>query len=361
VNNIIICKIIKKVKEWWLIMSENFAYGVDLGWLSQLEAQGVYWIDDENNKTDPIELLKNMGANAVRLRVFVNPPRDAYWQKPKKECYGNVIGGEDCMLGFCDKDSVLEMSKRVKEHGMRLMIDIHYSDHFADPIFQDIPKEWENDDVAGLIKRVEGHTKEVIGLLADNNIFPEWVQVGNEINTGILLPMGSSKNNPDNLIAFLNSGYKAVKECSPESLVVTHIAGGHDYDVCKKFFDMFFEKGGLTDIMGFSYYPYWMRIEHNADRLKNIMTKLSEKYKKPLLLSEIGAREDEEDESYEFLLSSVRAIKDLPNQMGQGVFWWEPEVGADLLPDHYILGAARVVKDKSIRFTKAINAYKDSL
>jgi arabinogalactan endo-1,4-beta-galactosidase len=264
------------------------------------------------------------------------------------------------MLGFCDKESVLEMAKRVKSQDMKLMIDIHYSDHFADPLFQDIPKEWEKEDAKGLTDRVAEHTRDVMGLLVDNDIFPDWVQVGNEINSGILLPMGSSKENTDNLTAFLNAGYKAVKECSPKSLVVTHIAGGHDYDVCTRFFDMFFEKGGLTDIMGFSYYPYWIGIEHDADKLKSIMTRLSEKYEKPIMLSEIGAREDEEDESYKLLLSSVTAIKDIPNQMGQGVFWWEPEVGADLLSDHYILGAARVVADKCVKFTKVMGAYGDS-
>jgi arabinogalactan endo-1,4-beta-galactosidase len=340
-------------------MSGNFAYGVDLGWISQLESQGVYWVDSENNKADPVELLKDMGANAVRLRVFVNPPENAYWYKPKKECYGTIIGGTDCMLGFCDKESVLEMSKRVKKQGMRLMIDIHYSDHFADPVFQDIPSQWENDDAEELIKRVAEHTVDVIGLLVNNGIYPDWVQVGNEINSGILLPMGSSKENLDKLIAFLNAGYKAVKECSPSSMVVTHIAGGHDYNICTKFFDKFFEKGGLTDIMGFSYYPYWIGIEHDEDKLKDNMTRLCEKYNKPFMLCEIGAREDEEEESYKFLLSSIKAVRNVPKQMGMGLFWWEPEVGAALLPDHYILGAASVVRDKCIRFTKVMNAYKD--
>jgi arabinogalactan endo-1,4-beta-galactosidase len=340
---------------------EKFAYGVDLGWVSQLESQGVYWVDSENNKADPIELLKDMGANAVRLRVFVNPPQSAYWHKPQKECYGNIIGGEDCMLGFCDKENVLKMSKRVKKQGMRLMIDFHYSDHFADPIFQDIPNEWKNDDADGLKKRVAEHTRDVIGLLVSNGIYPDWVQVGNEINSGMLLPIGSSNGNSDNLISFLNAGYKAVKECSPNSIVVTHIAGGHKYEVCTKFFDMFFEKGGLTDVMGFSYYPYWVQMEHDAHNLNKIMTKLSDDYKRPIMLSEIGAREDEEEESYKLLLSSVKAIKDIPNNMGIGMFWWEPEVGADVLSDHYILGAARAIDDKCIRFTKVMSAYKDSI
>ena len=146
-------------------MEDNFAYGVDLGWLSQLEERGVRWVDisgrpdlpggpDKSGKpdrpgaadgalggggreVDPLCKMKELGADSVRLRVFVNPPREAFWTKKD---------GTQCMLGFCDKDSVLEMSRRVKKAGMRLMIDFHYSDHFADPEYQDIPAEWEKED-----------------------------------------------------------------------------------------------------------------------------------------------------------------------------------------------------------------------
>lgn len=341
-------------------MRTDFIYGVDLGWVSQLESQGIYWIDKNGNKIDPIEALKDMGATAVRLRVFVNPPKEAYWHKYKKKAYGREYGGEECMLGFCDKVSVLEMAKRVKKLGMGLMIDFHYSDHFADPIYQDIPTEWENEDFKELRKRVEEHTKEVLMLLCEHDIHPDWVQVGNEINSGILLPVGSSKEEPDQLIALLNTGYEAVKECCPDCQVVTHISGGNDYELCTGFFDLFFEKGGKTDIMGFSYYPYWMQIVHDEEKLQKDMSALAARYQKPLMLSEIGGPENEEQETYQLLASSIHAIKSVPEGKGLGIFYWEPDVGADLLPDHYILGAARLVGDKCLQFTMAMNAYGDN-
>lgn len=341
-------------------MGRDFIYGVDLGWVSQLESQGVYWVDKDQNKVDPIEALKSMGANAVRLRVFVNPPKEAYWRKPETVFGGKKMGGEECMLGFCDKESVLEMAKRVKKEDLKLMIDFHYSDHFADPVFQDTPKEWENDSFEEMVQRVEQHTKEVLELLTANDIYPDWVQVGNEINTGMLLPTGSTKENPAQLIEFLNVGYKAVKACCPECSVVTHIAGGSDYELCTKFFDVFFQYGGTTDIMGFSYYPYWAQITHDEQKLREDMTKLAAKYQKPLMLSEIGGLENEEEETYQLLVSAVRAIKDVPEEQGLGVFYWEPEVGADLLPDHYILGASRAVSDNCIQLTNIMCAYKDS-
>lgn len=229
-------------------MRQDFTYGVDLGWVSQLEKQGITWTDKSGKHVDPLQALKSMGATAVRLRVFVNPPENAMWCKPKKQAYGREFGGEECMLGLCDGKNVLEMAKRVKKLDMDLMIDFHYSDHFADPIYQDIPQAWETLDQDGLKQKVREHTKEVLTLLTEHNIYPDWVQVGNEINSGILLPAGSSSANPQFLVELLNAGYEAVKECCPDCQVVTHISGGNDYNMCTRFFDVFFQNGGKTDI-----------------------------------------------------------------------------------------------------------------
>ena len=93
-------------------MRQDFTYGVDLGWVSQLEKQGITWTDKSGKNVDPLQALKSMGATAVRLRVFVNPPENAMWRKPKKQAYGREFGGEECMLGLCDGKNVLEMAKR---------------------------------------------------------------------------------------------------------------------------------------------------------------------------------------------------------------------------------------------------------
>lgn len=341
-------------------MTREFVYGVDLGWVSQLESQGICWIDGNGAKTDPIIALKTMGANAVRLRVFVDPPKEAYWKKPEKEFEGKTIGGEECMLGFCDQESVLEMSKRVKKQNMKLMIDFHYSDHFADPVFQDIPKAWEYDSFEELRKRVARHTREVLELLTAHDIYPDWVQVGNEIDSGMLLPVGSFDGDSKRLIAFLNEGYETVKTCCPACSVVTHLTCGSDYHKCVRFFDTFFDGGGKTDIMGFSYYPYWVHMEHDERKLQDDMTRLVQKYRKPVMLSEIGGLEQEEEETYQLLTSAVRALRAVPDGQGLGIFYWEPEVGADLLPDRYPLGAAVLAGEKRLQFTKAMRAYADS-
>lgn len=110
------------------------------------------------------------------LKNFAYGVEESYWQKDEDTV---------CMLGFCDMHSVLEVAKRVKENDMHLMPDIHYSDHFADPEHQDIPETWIQDDEEQLINHVYQHTKDALSLFTTNNIYPEWVQVGNEINNGI--------------------------------------------------------------------------------------------------------------------------------------------------------------------------------
>lgn len=333
-------------------MNKNIAFGVDLGWLSQLEAQGVLWVDEKDKPIDPIEALMEMGANSVRLRVFVNPPKDAYWKKREEET---------CMLGFADADSVLEMSKRVKEKGLTLMIDFHYSDHFADPQFQDIPEAWKQDDNEGLRNRVYKHTKEVLTLLTENGIYPEWVQVGNEINPGLLLPNGSRKDSSEVMVSFLNAGYDAVKECCPECQVITHIAGIDKADWVAPFLEAFFTAGGKTDIIGFSHYPYWYKLmseETEMEDLQENLTKFSDKYQKPVMVVEVGGPENEEKETYDLLCTTIEAVMNVPDDRGLGVYYWEPEVGRDLLPDKYPLGAAVTVRENTLKFTKAMTAYK---
>lgn len=327
----------------------KIAFGVDLGWVSQLESRGFHWVDEEGKNVDPIQAAKDMGADSVRLRVFVNPPKEAYWQK-----YEDVL----CMLGFCDAQSVLEVSKRVKENGMRLMIDFHYSDHFADPLFQDIPDAWKQDDSKMLTERVYQHTKDVMMLLKENDIFPEWVQVGNEINPGILLPKGSLDEAPEQLVTYLNAGYSAVKECSPDTKVITHITFIHDKEMIFHFFDTFFEKGGKTDILGFSHYPYWFHTGSDIDSILPLIQEYQKKYQKPVMICEVGGPETDEEGTYQLLVNTIESVYALPEDQGLGVFYWEPAAAAATVPDGYPLGAARMLDELTLQYTKALTAFK---
>ncbi len=338
-------------------MEEKFAYGVDYGWVSQLEAEGVTWVDEKGEKIDPLQAAINFGVDSVRLRVFVNPPKEAYWDK---------MEDVTCMLGYCDRQSVLSMSKRIKAAGLRLMLTIHYSDHFADPDFQDIPEAWKNEDFAGMKKCLVGHTKDILESLLAEGIEPDWIQVGNEINHGILWPVGSLKENPKQLVELINAGYDACKEIFPECPVILHMAGLPMPDWYDPFFENFFSNGGKTDIIGFSYYPYWyQRMDsgytgHDSQEMYQEMERIYFKYKKPIMLCEIGESEEEPEKTRKLLKDAIEMIRALPDGNGLGIFYWEPEVGAAFLPDRYPLGAARQAGDKTLRFTDALKGYLDA-
>jgi len=290
-----------------------------------------------------------MGADSVRFRVFVNPPKDAHWQKKD---------GSICKLGYCDKDHVVKDAVRAKDAGMRVMIDFHYSDHFADPQYQDIPEAWvDSDDLPSLVKE---HTMDVLLELKANGVTPEWVQVGNEINPGMLLPKGSMKDEPETLVACLNAGYEGVKEVFPDTRVITHLAGISVSKWCEYFLDRFFEYGGKTDILGFSHYPYWFDYGIEAEIPALYLTKYAERYQKPVMICEVGGTATKPDESYDLLVNSIRAVKMVPYDKGLGIFYWEPEAAGDGLPDQYPLGAAVTVAQNTFSYTRALTAYRDS-
>lgn len=331
----------------------DFVCGADIGWASQLESMGYYWTDDKGNQKDIIEILKDYGTNAVRLRLFVNPPRDAYWQKTPDE---------RVMLGFCDLKSVIDMSKRVKAHDMKLMIDIHYSDVFADPQHQHIPAEWEGHDALRLAGDVTEYTHFVMNRFSDSGIIPDWVQVGNEINPGMLLPIGDSKESMEVLVSFLNAGYDAVKDVFSQTPVITHLALACCRTEIAGWFDRFFECGGRTDIIGLSHYPYWNAVTPDmefTDLGENLLY-YYDRYSKPVMVVEVGEDEARPDACYELLKRTIADLKAIPGNNGLGVFYWEPDTGKDALSDGYPLGAARYISGKEIRFTYALSAYKDA-
>lgn len=329
--------------------------GVDLGWLTQLEAAKVSWVDENGDKVDPLRYMKEMGVNGVRLRVFVNPPGDAYWSKKENE---------RCMLGFCDIDSVVRMAKRVKTEGLSLMIDIHYSDHFADPEYQDIPEAWINEDFEGLKEKVTGHTVEVMAKLGEQGIVPDWVQVGNEINNGILRPVGSFRDNPEQLVELLNAGFDAVKKTSPDTKVITHLSGLPILDWLDGFLSTFTKMGGKTDIFGFSYYPYWYRLfkpaygKHDKRVLREALEHIVSLYQKPVMIVETGEDQTQGELAKNMLQDIMEILDELPQTDDKGVFYWEPEVGKELLPDGYALGACRLVGENTLQFNEALRAYQ---
>ena len=332
-----------------VLANDKIAYGSDVGLLSQLENEGITWVDDTGEQEDALKLLKEKGVDAIRIRAFVKPNSNFKWTKPD---------GSMCMLGYSDTKGVIYTAKRAKELGMKVMIVFHYSDHFADPMYQDIPSEWQDASASELEKYVYDYTYYVMSQLAEENIYPEWVQVGNELTSGMLLPYGSSTSNFSQLAKYLNSGYDAVKVVSPSTKVVTHLAHGHDIEGYKWFLDQFIKTySGKTDVIGMSYYPLWIgsnEIEKMTENLNSIVRN----YGKEVMVCETGGYEKEEKETYDLLREEINALNAVPGNKGIGIFYWEPEVNSDILLDKYPLGATKIISDKKLQFTTALNAFQ---
>jgi arabinogalactan endo-1,4-beta-galactosidase len=285
----------------------NFAKGADVGWLHQMEATGYKFYNVNGEEEDCLKILKDHGINSIRLRAWVNP-------------------SDDLASGHCSTAEVVEMAFRAKEMGFRLMIDLHYSDSWADPEKQKKPAAWENHSFDELVSDVYDYTLEVMNALKDKDISPEWVQVGNEIPSGMLWPEGSTENF-EQLSKLLDSAYEAVKAVFREAKVIIHLDQGDDRNRFVSFFDKHKANGGKYDVIGVSYYPYWVKKDYTEtiDNLTNNLIEFVRRYDKEVMVCEIGGEDTKISNNYDMLKEVMMRVKAIPEGKGLGVFYWEPQ------------------------------------
>jgi len=288
----------------------RFVKGADISWLPQMEASGFKFYNSSGKEDDCLNILQSNGINTVRLRTWVNP-------------------SDDPLNGHCSAAELVSMVVRAKSKGFRVMVDFHYSDTWADPGKQVKPASWESLDFIQLTERIHIYTKEVLTELKNANVYPEWIQVGNEINPGMLLPDGSSQN-MSNLSQLINSAYDAVKEVFPDSLVIIHLANGTDNGLFRWFFDGLTRYSTKYDVIGFSYYPYWDKKKYTEtiNRLKNNMYDMISRYDKKVMIVETGGLDSEPDETYTMLTDVITLVRNIPDEKGLGVLYWEPQGAA---------------------------------
>ena len=284
-----------------------FAKGADVGWLPQMEATGYKFYDTDGKQKDCLQLLKDRGINTIRLRVWVNPSNDK-------------------ASGHCSPAETVTMAVRAKKLGMRIMIDFHYSDSWADPGKQTKPAAWVNHTFLELQNDVYNHTFEVLNLLKAAGVTPEWVQVGNEIPGGMLWPDGKSSNFGQ-LAQLLNKGYDAVKAVNTKIKVIVHVDEGNNNAKFRWFFDNATANNVKYDVIGLSYYPYWIKSDYTetiAD-LANNLNDMVARYNKEVMVVEVGGEYDKVQNTYEMLAATIKAVKNVPNNKGLGVIFWEPQ------------------------------------
>ncbi|CAL9322514.1 glycoside hydrolase family 53 protein [Streptomyces sp. SudanB182_2057] len=294
-------------------------HGADISSLAKSEAKGGVYRTSSGSAGDALPLLKSYGMNYARLKVWVNPAD-----------------------GFNDKAHVLAMAKRVKAQGMKLLVDFHYSDTWADPGAQKKPAAWAGHTYSQLKTDVYNHTYDVLNALKAQGTTADMVQVGNEINGGMLWSEGST-DNWTQLAGLINSGYSAVKAVNPSTSVALHLAKGGDKAGTEWWFDNAVANGVKFDAIGLSYYGYW----HGA--LSDFQTTLDDaaaRYGKPVFVAETAypfrldsddALTNQIDTTGELVpgypataagqtkwLNDVTSIVEaVPNGRGLGVFYWE--------------------------------------
>ena len=315
----------------------NFSKGADISWLPQMEATGYKFYNDSGQEEDCFKILKDHGMNSIRLRTFVNPT-------------------DNKASGHCSKDETVAMAVRAQKWGMKVMIDFHYSDSWADPGQQRKPKAWEGHDFPTLLNDLYSYTFEVMTALKTAGISPEWVQVGNEIPGGMIYPDGSSSNWPQ-LAQLINKAYEAIKAVSPESKVILHIDQGNNNGRFRWWFDAATANGAKYDVIGLSYYPYWLEgkpdYSLSIEDLGANLNDMASRYGKEVMVVEVGGEDTKVQNTYDMLVAVQKKVKEVPEGKGLGVFYWEPEGARSW--SHYALSAW----GKDGRPTKALDAFME--
>lgn len=332
----------KRKKDTEPARDKTFWLGADISWATEMESRGenLYGFEGDEAK-ECSALMKELGLNALRFRVWVDP-----------------IGG------FCDKRDLLEKCRRAKAQGMAIMVDFHYSDYWADPQHQPVPKAWQGHSFEQMKEDLRAHTVEVLQLLKDNGIEPEWVQIGNETTHGLLWDyqrgrgiMGSTEREyadtvghidfaPEQYAGFIQAGHEAAKSVFPHTKTIVHLDDGWNFDVYEKNLGVLEKYGVKYDMVGMSLYPYWAREKGRndadgviSDCIANIK-KVHSRFGKETIIVETGFEVDENNPTVleDGRKQLARIISEARNNTGghcHGVFYWEPECR----PSRYRLGA----------------------
>ncbi len=295
-----------------------FWLGADISGTSEIEARGGRLYNAKGEIRENTALMSELGLNAVRLRVWVNPEG-----------------------GFCGPDDVLQMAKRARYYGMAVMVDFHYSDWWADPGKQPTPGAWQYYSVDELKTALANHTRHTLRMLRDADIDVRWVQVGNETTHGFLWPKAKAEDDMEAYAGLTQAGYDAVKAVFPDAQVIVHLDGGCDPARYDFIFDGLRQHGAKWDVIGVSVYPYW---DHEAgltktddetiERFTANIVRMAEKYGTDAIVVETGVLAAKPKEGKALMSKIIKASRDKTGGHCHGVFYWAPE-----LEGAYPLGA----------------------
>lgn len=325
-------------------LPQNFMMGADVSMLLQMEKVGARFYDTTGKAQDCLQILQDSGINWIRLRL---------WHTPVSKD-GKAVGG-----GNNDLATTIVLAQRAKRLGLKFALDFHYSDFWADPEKQNKPVAWRDVHGQDLEDEVYRYTLGELKALAAAGVFPDLIQIGNEVNGGFLWPDGKTwQQTPgekiggaDAFARLLARGIQAVRDIDPHNStdqkvrIAIHLADGADNHLYRRVFDHLTSKALDYDIIGLSYYPYW----HGAlEAFQTNMVDIAQRYKKDMIVLEtayaytltpgatgsniFGPNEQAKgmlpatvQGQADHVRSVIAAVAQLPDRRGLGVFYWEPQ------------------------------------
>ena len=325
--------------------------GGDVSMLPKYEEAGSkYLTSDGESISDVLTFFKDQGMNAMRVRLFVNPNKqtteNGKWTTDENVCQ--------------DLDWVKALGKRIKDKGLKFMLDFHYSDTWADPAKQWTPAAWADLDDAALAQKLYDYTKDALSQLKAAGAEPDMIQTGNEISYGMLWGVLNSSSlkqcypstkYDDNWSRFTNLLTQATKACReecPDAKIILHVErtstsqqkDNSNYTALNYFYKKMKAANIDYDIIGLSYYPYF----HGAiSELEGAINLLETNYSdKKIMIVEFGypyawavpgttynytATYPYSDAGQKAITADVLTMLNKHNNVN-GLFWWWPEYNA---------------------------------
>jgi arabinogalactan endo-1,4-beta-galactosidase len=249
---------------------EDFIRGMDVSTYEEVILQGGSYFNEYNESEHLFSILKRAGINLIRLRLWHDPINYHPWNG-----------------GYLDLETVTRIATIAKDYGMKWLLDFHYSDTWADPGNQKKPNAWKDLSFTNLVEALRNYTLETMSHFIDLDLTPDYVQIGNEINNGMLWNDGKIyQNNQTNfmpLIQLLKGGVEAVRSTSSTTKIIIHLASSNDHVQFYNFFLAILSAGVDLDIIAGSYYSYW---NGSLDDVKHNFDQLSIQFEKDILLVE---------------------------------------------------------------------------
>jgi arabinogalactan endo-1,4-beta-galactosidase len=295
----------------------DYAVGADVSFLPQAESSGVVFKDNGQAKPG-LQIFKDHGYNWVRLRIFHSPQ-----QLPN------------------DLKYTIESAQAAKKLGLKLLLDFHYSDTWADPQKQYLPKAWEGLTEEEVVEQVFEYTRDTIAAFREVGVLPDMVQIGNEVTGGMMWPLGRLPAHWDVFAKLFDAGARGVKEGAGDRAaprIMVHIDRGGDRKGTKWFLDNCQKYDIRFDVIGQSYYPWW---HGSLDDLRENLAFIARAYDQDIYLVEVAYNWKPAEYRHkpapfpetpqgqrEFLKQVDEIVRATPNRRGKGIFWWEPAVKA---------------------------------